>query len=187
MCGERGETVQHIKCKSKKLAQRDFKRRHDTVAKLIHWKLCEKYNLDRKEKWYEHCPERAMEDDDVKIIWDINIQCDNVIEARRPDLILINKKAKSCVIIDVSIRGDCRIREKEIEKIEKYQNLKKELKRFRSLKKVEVVPVVVGALWCISKGFTGWMDTFGIKLNVGMVQKSVLLGTPRILRKVLDM
>ena len=67
-----------------------------------------------------------MEDDDVKLIWDINIQCDNVIEARRPDLILINKKAKSCVIIDVSIRGDCRIREKEIEKIEKYQNLKRE-------------------------------------------------------------
>ena len=27
----------------------------------------------------------------------------------------------------------------------------------------------------------------GIKLSVGMVQKSVLLGTARILRKVLDM
>ena len=82
-----------------------------------------------------------MEDDDVKLIWDINIQCDNVIEARRLDLILVDKKAKSCVIIDVAIPGDCRIHEKEIEKIEKYQNLKREL---WSLKKVEVVPVVVG-------------------------------------------
>ena len=53
--------------------------------------------------------------------------------------------------------------------------------------KVEVVPVVVGALGCITKGFSGWMDILGIKLNVGMVQKSVLLGTLRILRKVLDM
>ena len=166
--------MQHIKCKSKKLAPRDFKRRHDTVAKLIHWKLCEKYNLDRKEKWYEHCPEGAMEDDDVKIIWDINIQCDNVIEARRPDLILVDKKAKTCVIIDVAIPGDCRICEKEIEKIQKYQNLKRELKRFWSLKKVEVVPVVVGAMGGISKGFSEWMDTIGIKLNVGMVQKLVL-------------
>ena len=60
-----------------------------------------------------------MEDDDVKLIWDINIQCDNIIGARRPDLILVDKKAKSCVIIDVAIPGDCRIREKEIEKIEK--------------------------------------------------------------------
>ena len=108
-----------------------------------------------------------MEDDNVKLIW---------IEARRHALILVDKKAKSCVIINVAIPGDCRIREKEIEKIEKYQNLKRELKRLWSLKKVEVVPVVVGALGCISKGFSGRMGTPGIILNVGMVQKSVLVG-----------
>ena len=67
------------------------------------------------------------------------------------------------------------------------QNLKRELKRLWSLKKVEVVPVVVGALGYISKSFSGWMDTLGIKLSVGMVQKSILLGTARIFRKVLDM
>ena len=160
MCGERGETVQHIICECKKLAQREYKRRHDTVAKLVHWKLCEKHNLERKEKWYEHCPEGVVEDDDVKLIWDINIQCDNVIEARRPDLILVDKKAKSYVIIGVAIPGDCRIHEKEIEKIGKYQKLKRELKRLWSLKKFEVVPVVVEALGCIS--------------NVEIVQKSVL-------------
>ena len=82
-----------------------------------------------------------MEGDDIKLIWDKNIQYDNVIEARRPDLTLVDTKAKSCVIIDVALPGDCRIREKEIEKIEKYQNLKKELKRLWSMKKVEVVPV----------------------------------------------
>ena len=47
--------------------------------------------------------------------------------------------------------------------------------------------MLIGALGCISKGFSGWMDRLGIKLNVGMIQKSVLLGTARILRKVLDM
>ena len=103
MCGERGETVQHIICECKKLALCDLrrlKRRLDTVAKLVHWKSCVKHNLERKEKWHENCPEGAVEDDDVKLIWDINIQCNNVIEARRPDLILVDKKAKSCVIID---------------------------------------------------------------------------------------
>ena len=68
MCGERGEIVQHIICKCKKLAQREYKRRHDTVAKLVHWKLFENNNLERKEKWYEHCPEGAVEDGDVKLI-----------------------------------------------------------------------------------------------------------------------
>ena len=51
-----------------------------------------------------------MEDDDVKLIW-----CDNIVEVRRPNLILVDKKPKSCVIIDVAIPDDCRIREKEIE------------------------------------------------------------------------
>ena len=74
MCGERGETVQHIIYECKKLAQREYKRRHDTVAKLVHWKLCEKHNLENKEKWYERCPEGAVENDYVKFIWDINIQ-----------------------------------------------------------------------------------------------------------------
>ena len=187
MYGERGETVQHIICEYKKLAQRKHKRRHVTVAKLVHWKLCEKHNLERKDKWYEHCPEGVVEDHDVGLIWDINIQCDNVVEARRPDLILVDKKAKLCVIIDVAIPRDCRIHDKEIEKIEKYQNLKKELKRLWSLKKGEFVPVVLEALGYISKGFSGWVDTLGIKMNVGMVQKSVLLGTAMILKKVLDM
>ena len=160
LCRMCGEAVQHIICECKKLAQREYRRRDDTVAKLVHWKLCEKHNLERKEKWYEHCPEGAVKDDNVKLIWDINIQCDNVIEARRPDLILVDKKAKSYVIIGVAIPGDCRIHEKEIEKIGKYQKLKRELKRLWSLKKFEVVPVVVEALGCIS--------------NVEIVQKSVL-------------
>ena len=80
MCGEMGETAQHIICKYKKLTQGEYKRRHDAVAKLVHWKLCENHNLERKEKWYEHCPEGAVEEDDAKLIWDINIQFDNVID-----------------------------------------------------------------------------------------------------------
>ena len=36
MCGE---TVQHIICECEKLVQGEYKRRHDTVAKLVHWKL----------------------------------------------------------------------------------------------------------------------------------------------------
>ena len=106
MCDERGETVQHIICECKKLAQHKYKRRQDTVGKLVQ-KLYEKHNLERKGKWYKHCPEVVKEGDDVKLIWDINIQCDNVMEARKPNLILVDKKVKSYVIISVSIPGDC--------------------------------------------------------------------------------
>ena len=50
MCRENGEAVQHIICECKKLAKREYKRRQDTVAKLFHWKLCEKHNLERAER-----------------------------------------------------------------------------------------------------------------------------------------
>ena len=41
-----------------------------------------------------HNPEPVLENDTHKFLWDFNIQTDHLIPARRPDLILINKKKK---------------------------------------------------------------------------------------------
>ena len=83
MCGKRGESVQHITSECEKLAQKEYKRRHDNVAKKIHWELCKENALEHKERWYEHNPEGVAENECVNSLWDVNIQCDNVIEARR--------------------------------------------------------------------------------------------------------
>ena len=93
-CGKRGESVQHMISECEKLAQKEFKRRHDNVAKKIHWELCKKNGLEHREKWYEHNPEGVAENEGVKVLWDMNMQCDNVIEARRPDIVIIDKKEK---------------------------------------------------------------------------------------------
>ena len=47
------------------------------------------------------------------ILWDFSIQTDHVIEARRPDLVVVDKKERSCKIIDFAVPGDSRIEEKE--------------------------------------------------------------------------
>ena len=65
--------------------------------------------------------------------------------------------------------------EKEGEKIEKYQDLKREIGRLWGIRHLEVVPVVVGALGVVSKRLDAWLEKLG-----------ALLGTARILRKVLD-
>ena len=39
---------------TEKLAQREYKQRHDSIAKVVRWMLCEKYHLEKKDKWYEH-------------------------------------------------------------------------------------------------------------------------------------
>ena len=55
-------------------------------------------------------------------MWDFSIQTDHVIEARRPDLVVVDKKERSCKIIDFAVPGYSRIEEKEKDKIEKYQD-----------------------------------------------------------------
>ena len=48
MCNQKGETINHIL--SKMLAQKECKRRHDNIARLVHWKLCGKYDMRRSEE-----------------------------------------------------------------------------------------------------------------------------------------
>ena len=83
--------------------------------------------------------------------------------------------------------ADVRVGEKEREKMEKYQDLKREIGRLWKLKMVEVIPVVIGALGSVRKEFDGWIEKLGIRNNVGVMQKTALLETTRILRKVLQM
>ena len=63
------------------------------------------------------------------MLWNINVNCYNVIEARRPDIILIDKKERKGIIIDTAVPADVRVGEKEREKMEKYQDLKNEIGR----------------------------------------------------------
>ena len=75
--------------------------------------ICKKNGLEHTEKWCEHVPEGAVENEEVKMLWDINIQCDNVIEARRPDIILIDKKERKGIIIDIAVPADVRVEKKK--------------------------------------------------------------------------
>ena len=106
MCGKKGESVQHITSGCEKLAQKEYKRRHDNVAKKVHWDICKKNRLEHTEKWHEHAQEEAVENEEIKVLWDINIQCDNLIDARRPDLIVIDKKEQKGIIIDIAVPDD---------------------------------------------------------------------------------
>ena len=40
MCDKKNETISHIVSECEKLAQKECKRRHDNVVRIVHWKLC---------------------------------------------------------------------------------------------------------------------------------------------------
>ena len=88
----------------------------------------------------------VLENDSHKLLWDFNIQTDHLIPARRPDLIIINKKKKkrTCKIVDFAVPADHRIKLKECEKKDKYLDLARELKKPWNMQ-VTIIPIVIGA------------------------------------------
>ena len=83
--------------------------------------------------------------------------------------------------------GDDRVKDKELEKLEKYQLLKDEIAEVWRMRKVIVVPVVIGALGAVSVNFKEYMKRIGVNVRLEVIQKTALLGTAKILRKVLSL
>ena len=49
----------------------------------------EKLRFNRARLWYEHEPESVVENENFKLLWDFTIQCDYIIESRRPDIVVV--------------------------------------------------------------------------------------------------
>ena len=79
------------------------KKRRDNIARLLDWTVCCKYDLSRSEKWYDHQPDGLVENERCKILWDMNIQCDHVIEARRPDIVVVDRESNKVIIVDIAV------------------------------------------------------------------------------------
>ena len=87
--------------------------------------------------------------------------------------------------MDIAVPGDSNVLQEETEEYQKDQDLARELKRIWK-SRTKVVPVVVGALGSVSKKLAGHLEQLGIKDQTRTMQKSALLGSARILRKVLE-
>ena len=68
------------------------------------------------------------------MLWDFSIQTYHVIEARREDLVAVDKKDRGCTIIDSAAPGDGKFEEKEKDKVEKYQDLGRKLQKTWNVK-----------------------------------------------------
>ena len=87
----------------------------------------------------------------------------------------------------MAIPEDGRVRAKEDEKyLEKYQDLVREVQKMWGVR-TKVIPIVVGGLGTIPLRLKENLKTIGVDTSIELIQRSVLLGSARILRKVLKM
>ena len=94
LCGDSDEMINHIISECSKLAQKEYKTRHDWVGKVIHREMCKKSKFEHTNKWYMHSQAPVIENDTHKLVWDFDIHTDHLISAKRPDLIINQQKKK---------------------------------------------------------------------------------------------
>jgi len=88
------------------------------------------------------------------------------------------------LLIDVAISGDRNVIKKEVGNILKYKDLTIEIQRMWNVK-TKVIPVITGATGTISKSFRKYVTNIPGKHEVKEQQKTAILGTAHLLRKVL--
>ena len=93
-----------------------------------------------------------LESDIIKLLLDFRIQTDHPLEHNKSDIVVLKKEDRTCLILDVAFPFNTRVNIKEKEKIEKYQDLKRDITRIWKCKTVKIVPIIIGALGTSRKG-----------------------------------
>jgi len=109
---------------------------------------------------------------------------DNDNNNNKPDIKICDNERGKCMLIDNEISGDRNVIKKEAEKILKYKNLTIEIQCMWNVK-TKVIPVIIGATGTVSKSFRKYVSNIPGKHEVKELQKTAILGTAHILRKVL--
>ena len=100
-------------------------------------------------------------------------------------MVVVDREKETFNIIDIAVPADAGIIEKKKEKVEKYQDLRREVARLWNVK-AKVVPIVVGALGAVTPNLSKHLDAIGVTTWIELLQKAALLGTARLLRQVLE-
>ena len=129
-------------------------------------------------------PTSILENNTHKL-WDFDKQTGPLISARWPDLIIINKKKRTCKIVDFAVPADPTIKLKECETKDNYLDLARELEKLWN-KQVTIIPIIIGAFGTVTKGLLKGLKDLEVGGQVETIQTTTLLRTARILRRILE-
>jgi hypothetical protein len=99
-------------------------------------------------------------------------------------IIIRDTEKRTCMLIYVAISGERNVIKKEAEKFLKYKDLTMEIQCTWNVK-TKVIPVIIGATGTISKSFRKYVSNIPGNHKVKELQKTAILGTAHIFRKVL--
>jgi len=171
------------------LAPTKYLKRHDNLGKYVHALLLYKYKITNEiPLWYLYNPPDVIENESMKVLWNFSIQTDLEIRHNRPDITVIDKNSMCAYLIDIAVPNDIHIATRRLDKIRNYTDLANEIKTLWGLRKVDIIPIVIGATGMIYHGLNDDLEKIGIEneFDKAWAQKIVLLGTAHIVRSFLN-
>ena len=119
LCQQFDETTDHIISACPIRAKEQYTKRHDRVCARLHFIMCKETGVQLyKNNWYEHVPKsvETSKGGKVTILWNQQVQTDRTIPNNKPDNIIRDNEAGTCMLIDVAISGGRNVIKKEAEK-----------------------------------------------------------------------
>ncbi|XP_044754063.1 uncharacterized protein LOC123313273 [Coccinella septempunctata] len=186
-CSQATETIQHITSSCPILAPREYTDRHNAMAKAYHQAIALKNGLIKhQKKIFEYLPKEILENEEMKLYWDHPLVTDRPIAHNRPDIVILKKKKKELIIIDITIPADDNAERAYNEKKIKYHDLAFELKEIYRLTSTSILPLVITTNGLVEAHL--FENTIKLELDeklIGEAQKEVILWTTRIVRRFL--
>ena len=115
--------------------------------------------------------------DDIVVMWDTTIPTAGKIKANRPDICLTDKKANTCLLIDISCPADGNVGRKHAEKLAKYGDLRVEISRMRMSDPGGFHGILEAGAQCMQVLHGGW-TLFQVTTTCSIYRKQCFCALP---------
>jgi hypothetical protein len=176
LCKEYEETIDHLTSGYPILVKNENIIRRDKICTYLHYSICREFGIEVPDNWYSYVPKPICKHEVIMVLRNQDVQTDKEVLENRSDIIIINKKAKICTLIDVSVLSDRNVTHKEEENKLKYKNLCIEIQRMWNMK-FSMIPVVIGATGTVTRGLRKYLEEIPGKHSIDSLQKTTILGT----------
>ena len=86
-------------------------------------------------------------------MYDMTQKVNHAVSANRPDLVILDEEQKTALLIDVTCPMDINMVSAAAKKHQKYRDLEIAMKKQYNLRKIQTVPIVIGALGTLCQNF----------------------------------
>jgi hypothetical protein len=146
--------------------------------------MCKALGIETTDKWYTHMPKPVFEEGDVTVLWNQAVHTDREVTANRPDIIIKNKNREN-----MHTDGHGNICSQKCHAKGSRKQVKIQEFRYRDTTNVEPEMYDYTSYnwshWNSNKNLRKNLEATPGKHSIDSLQKTAVLGTSHIIRKVL--